>query len=68
MQIQTRDLGLAIRDFLQDHTINIHNEANDELIESGEALEIVDIDVSNPDNPEIVFENGQRFIVCLLSK
>ena len=68
MQIQTRDLGLAIRDFLQDRAIHIHNETDDDLIESGETLEIVDIDVSNPDNPEIVFENGQRFTVCLLSR
>ena len=67
MQIQTRDLGLAIRDFLSDRVVHIYKETDDDLIESGETFEIVDIDVSNPDNPEIVFENGQRFTICLLA-
>ncbi len=63
----TRDLGIAFRDFMQDASIHVLKEEDGELKESGEMRDIVGIDVSDADNPVVVLDNGQRFIVRIIA-
>lgn len=55
----TRDIGIAIRDFLEGFFIN-HFEGNQLVEETSE--EIMLIDISDPHNPVIHLQNGQKFI------
>lgn len=67
MKALTRDLGIAIRDALEDENFHILKEEEGELIESGQMVEITVIDVSDPDNPIVELENGQRFIIRIIA-
>ena len=64
VQATTRDIGFAIRDFLEDQTIS--NFADDpdcegELTENDSAHHIAHVDVSDVHNPLIHLDNGQKF-------
>ncbi len=66
----TRDLGLAIRDFLDDREFYHFEEGADEsseLHESEETFEIADVDVSDPNNLKIRLDNGQSFLVRIIA-
>ena len=63
----TRDLGLAIRDFLDDQYFHVLEETDDGLEESGDMRKIVSIDVSDPNNLKIKLDNGQAFVVRILA-
>lgn len=67
MKALTRDLGIAIRDALEDENFHILKEEEGELIESGQMVEITVIDVSDPDNPIVELENGQQFIIRIIA-
>jgi hypothetical protein len=61
--LTTRDIGLAIRDFLEDKELYSFNEHGEEG-----AAETVDfIDVSDAHNPRILLANGQQFIVRIFA-
>ena len=64
----TRDLGFAIRDFLDDREFyHFEENADGDPIESEETLEIADVDVSDPDNLKIRLANGQTIVVRIIA-
>jgi hypothetical protein len=64
----TRDLGFAIRDFLDDREFyHLEENADGDLIESEETFEIADVDVSDPDNLKIRIAYGQTFVVRIIA-
>ncbi len=64
--LETRDIGILIRDRLEDDTVCSHREHDGDLIEDGEE-EIEFIDVSDPDNLVIFVSNGQTFTVRIIA-
>ncbi len=64
---QTRDLGIAIRDFLHDQDFHLLKETGDGLEESGDMREIVDIDASDPNNLFVLLDNRQTFIIRIVA-
>lgn len=67
MQAQTRDLGLAIRDFLEGSWIHTFIDHNGELIESNDLRTVETVDASDPDNLRLSLDNGQTFTVRIVS-
>lgn len=60
----TRDIGLAIRDFLEgEHVFHYDDDRETELAESVQL-----VDVSDPNNPEVLLDNGQQFIIRIFAK
>jgi hypothetical protein len=71
MRATTRDIGFAIRDFLEAQTIS--NFADDpdhecELVENESAHHIAFVDVSDVHNPLIHLEDGQKFRVRIFAE
>ncbi len=64
---QTRDLGIAIRDFLDDQDFHLLKETDDGLEESGDMREVVDIDASDPNNLFVLLDNRQTFIIRIVA-
>lgn len=60
----SRDLGLAIRDFLDCRTIH-HFEDDDD---KGPADWISSIDVSDANNPVIYMNSGRKFVVRIIAQ
>jgi hypothetical protein len=66
--MNTRDLGLAIRDFIEGQAISRFTEdAGGELEEHEEAAVVASIDVSDPHNPVVTFENGQTMTIRIIA-
>jgi hypothetical protein len=66
----TRDLGFAIRDFIEGYDFHHYEEVVDEsgeLQESEETFEIANVDVSDPNNLNIRLDNGQTFVVRIFA-
>lgn len=58
MQLTTRDIGLALRDHFEDHDVcHFHDDRE------GERQKVDFIDVSDPNNPVVFIDNGQKFQV-----
>ena len=65
VEADTRDIGLAVRDFL-----SIHQENEDEgtLVPVADAAAAVDaIDASDPNNLIVALDNGQRFTLRVVA-
>lgn len=62
----TRDIGLAIRDFLEQRTVT-HYEDRDGALEPCGDDEVVAVDVSDPDNLTVCLDNGQSFTVRIFA-
>jgi len=62
--MNTRDIGLALRDFLEEMDIFHFDEHGNET-EHQQTVETVD--VSDPHNPVIWLDNGQRFLVHIVA-
>ncbi len=58
----TRDVGLAIRDFLEGARFTIYREWDGELEPSNFDATV---DCSDPNNLYVVLDNGQRFTVAI---
>jgi hypothetical protein len=65
-ETNTRDVGLAIRDFLEGFPISRFTEVDGELEEIVEADNIVQIDVSDPHNPVAHMESGAQFTIRIV--
>lgn len=66
----TRDVGLAIRDHLEQNCITHFEERDldgDEELVEGERDEVVAVDVSDAHNPIICLDNGQTFTVRIFA-
>ena len=62
--ITTNDLGLAIRDHIEDHDVN-HYDGD---VEVEGAIEYVNhVDVSDANNPRVYLSNGQKFIIRIIA-
>jgi hypothetical protein len=62
-QTTTRDIGFAIRDFCEDHSISHVNVEGDGYTEYTEADAIYAVDMADPDNPIFHMESGAVFTV-----
>jgi hypothetical protein len=62
--IQTSDLGLMLRDFIEDGDIFPMGEK----FQEEEGVTVAFIDVSDPNNPLVHLENGQRFRVRIIAE
>jgi hypothetical protein len=63
LAIVTRDIGLAIRDFIEGQSFHRF----DDDVELPGLHEMIVVDCSDPDNLEVHCENGQRFIVRIIA-
>jgi hypothetical protein len=69
-QANTKDLGLALRYFLQGESFPCYREGPDvkgELHESEEIREIEFVDVSDANNPVVQLDNGQKFTIRIFA-
>lgn len=68
MKLNTRDIGVALRDHLEEKSIFAlrENEAGN-LCETPHAFEVTFVDVSDPRNPVIEIDNQQRFKLHIVS-
>lgn len=64
--LNTRDIGLAIRDALEERTAIHYEERGDELEESG-STEFEFVDVSDPNNLTVFMANGQAFTLRIFA-
>lgn len=63
----TRDVGLAIRDFLEGQDFQIYAEDKDgTLLHGGDAAAEI-VDASDPNNLNVVLDNGQTFTVRIIA-
>lgn len=59
----TRDIGIAIRDFMEGNNMSHFEEKDGELTFGlDDYAEVKFVDISDPDNPTIHLGNGQQFI------
>ena len=66
-QASTRDLGLAIRDFLEGQEFQIFADDEDgELLHAGDASAET-VDASDPNNLIVALDNGQTFTVIIIA-
>jgi hypothetical protein len=64
----TRDIGLAVRDFLEGRPVSIHQENEDGGMLDPVADAAVDaIDASDPNNLIVALDNGQRFTLRVIA-
>lgn len=63
LTVTTRDLGLAIRDFIEGRDFAIFDGDQD----SGARVEIDFVDVSDPHNPVVHLSNGRVFRVSIVA-
>lgn len=64
MKLTARDIGFAIRDFIEDACIyHVEGDAETDYIELLAPHQVSSIDISDPDNPIIHMDNGQSFRV-----
>lgn len=64
----TRDLGLAIRDFLEGRDFLEYGYGGDgDLVETGKTYQVQFIDVSDANNPRFHLDNGQTFVVRIIA-
>jgi len=69
MKANTRDIGFAIRDFLEDLDISAFTPDGVEgYREKPRAHNIQFVDVSDPNNPKIFLTNGQIFTVRIFAE
>ncbi len=68
VEADTRDVGLAVRDFLEGRTLSIHQENEDEgtLVPVADAA-VDSIDASDPNNLIVALDNGQRFTLRVVA-
>ena len=65
----TKDLGIAIRDFLEEKMFSHFIEKNGELIDDDHPCFPIDhIDVSDASTPIVHLENGQQFIIRIFAR
>jgi len=58
----TRDIGIALRDLMEERDIVISSDADDgETVQTEFRTTVEFIDVSDPDNPVIHLSTGQTF-------
>lgn len=63
----TRDIGLAVRDHLEDHTVTHFVGVEDgDLDERGQG-EVRFVDVSDPNNLVVHTDNGQTFTLRIIA-
>ena len=68
VEADTRDIGLAVRDFLEGRTLSIHRDNEDGGMLDPVADAAVDaIDASDPNNLIVVLDNGQRFTLRVVA-
>lgn len=65
--VNTRDLGLFIRDMIEDREFCTYYERRGDLRECRAKAEIVHVDVSDPDNLTVALRNGQTFTVRIIA-
>ena len=66
-QATTRDVGLAIRDFLEGRDFQLYVDGKDgDLLHGGDATADV-VDASDPNNLNVVLDNGQTFTVRIIA-
>ena len=68
VEADTRDIGLAVRDFLEGRMVSIHQD-NEDL---GTLVPVADaavdaIDASDPNNLIVALDNGQRFTLRVVA-
>lgn len=61
--VQTRDVGLAIRDFLEGNEFAVFHDDDD----TGARVEVDFVDVSDANNPIIHLSNGRLFRCVILA-
>ena len=68
VEADTRDIGLAVRDFLEGRTLSIHHDNEDGGTLDPVADAAVDaIDASDPNNLIVALDNGQRFTLRVVA-
>lgn len=68
VKLETSDIGIAIRDALEDDYISKITEIGADVVkEQTNAGFITFVDVSDASNPVIHLENGQRFVVRIVA-
>lgn len=63
----TRDLGIAMRDFMEGHPFHVLKEEDGDLNESDHMRDVQFVDVGDPDNPVFHLDNGQTFTVRIFA-
>lgn len=66
--INTRDLGLAIRDHLEEKTVTHFAEDADGALREMDCFEVTEIDVSDPSNLLVYTSSGRKFRVRIFSE
>lgn len=68
VEVNTRDVGLAVYNFLEGRTFSIHQDNEDGGTLDAIADAAVDaIDASDPNNLIVALDNGQRFTVRVVA-
>jgi hypothetical protein len=68
MKVTTKDLGLAIRDFIEEHKFCAFEEVNGEINPTKDWQKIQFVDCGDPSNLLVHLENGQRFRVRIFAE
>lgn len=70
MKATTRDVGLALLDFMEGQYFSVFTEdtpGSSELTEHHSERIVEVIDVSDPSNPFVVLDNGQQFQIRIFA-
>ena len=68
-RLSTKDIGIAIRDFLEDQAVEIIDwEDQDGDGGTDRFVKVVSVDVSDANNPLVTLDNGQRFRVRIFAE
>jgi hypothetical protein len=66
--VTTRDIGIALRDLMEERDIVISSDADDgEPVQTELRTTVEIIDVSDPDNPVIHLSTGQTFRCAIVA-
>jgi hypothetical protein len=66
--VTTRDIGIALRDLMEERDIVISSDADDgETVQTELRTTVEFIDVSDPDNPVIHLSTGQTFRCAIVA-
>jgi hypothetical protein len=66
--VTTRDIGIALRDLMEERDIVISSDADDgESVQTELRTTVEFIDVSDPDNPVIHLSTGQAFRCAIVA-
>lgn len=63
----THDLGIAIRDFLEDQEFHLFDNSAGEMEETEDTRHVEFVDVSDPNNLIVMIDNGQTFTVRIIA-